>query len=126
MQTLLLDQAAWDLVVDARGNIAVASNPYSLAQDSASAIRTWQGESYWDTSIGIPYRTKIFGSNLPLPLLKQALIEAALTVPEVVAAQVFVSGIEQRTLAGQVQIVSSSGQTSAPASFATINPQGTG
>lgn len=125
MQTMLLDQQAWDLVVDARGNIAVASNPYSLAQDAASAIRTWSGECFWDTSLGIPYVGEVFGKNLPLPLLKQALIEEALTVPEVVSAQVFVSGITERTLAGQVQIISSTGQTSAPTTFVTINPQGT-
>lgn len=31
--TLLLDTLAWDLAVDAAGNIAVATEPYSLAQD---------------------------------------------------------------------------------------------
>jgi hypothetical protein len=36
-------------VLDAEGNIAVASEPYSLAQDAASAIKTFAGEVFWDT-----------------------------------------------------------------------------
>jgi hypothetical protein len=126
MQTLLLDQQAWDLVVDAKGNIAVAANPYSLAQDAASAIRTYRGECFWNTLVGVPYLSKIFGKSLPLPLFKQELIAAALTVPDVVSAQVFVSAIRERTLTGQVQVVSATGQTSAPTTFAVVNPQGAG
>ena len=123
--TLLLDQNAWDLVLDASGNIAVASEPYSLAQDAASAIRTFQGECWFDTTVGVPYLTEIFGRNLPLALLKQQLIEAALTVPGVVSAQVFITAISDRTVSGQVQVVGSSGQISA-APFTAVNPQGAG
>ncbi len=43
--TLLLDQVTWDLAVDTSGNIAVASDPYSQAQDAASSIKTFAGES---------------------------------------------------------------------------------
>jgi hypothetical protein len=32
MRTLLLDTVAWDLVLDVNGNIAVADEPYALAQ----------------------------------------------------------------------------------------------
>lgn len=126
MQTMLLDLADWDLVVNAAGDIAVATEPYSLAQDAASAIRTFAGECYWNTLVGVPYLSQILGKNLPLPLLKQALINAALTVPDVVSAQVFVSALTERTLAGQVQVVSSSGEVSGIASFVAINPQGSG
>ena len=52
-QTLLLDPLKWDLVVDAAGNIAVASPPYALAQDAASSIKLFSGECYYDTSIGV-------------------------------------------------------------------------
>lgn len=123
--TMLLDQTAWDLVLDASGNIAVAAEPYALAQDAASAIRTFLGECYWDTTVGVAY-LKILGRNIPLPLLKQALINAALTVPGVISAQVFISSLTDRILAGQVQVVSSSGQVSAPVSFTTTNPHGLG
>ena len=43
MNTLLLDTLRWDLCLDVHGNIAVASDPYSVAQDVASAIRTFSG-----------------------------------------------------------------------------------
>lgn len=120
--TLLLDQSAWDLVVDAAGNIAVASQPYSLAQDAASAIRTYLGECYWDVAVGVPYLTQIFGKNLPLALLKQIMIDAALTVPGVVSAQVFISSVADRVVSGQVQVVASNGQVTA-VPFQAINPQ---
>lgn len=38
MKTLLLDQKSWDLTLDAAGNIAVAAEPYAIAQDVASVI----------------------------------------------------------------------------------------
>lgn len=124
--TLLLDTVAWDLVLDSNGNIAVASEPYALAQDAASAIKTFLGEVYWDTQVGVPYVTQILGKNIPLSLLKQLLINAALTVPGVVSAQVFIASLTDRILMGQVQVVSTAGQVSQPAPFQTINPQGVG
>jgi len=39
MKTMLLNPQTWDLTLDVDGNIALASNPYSVAQDIASAIR---------------------------------------------------------------------------------------
>lgn len=127
MTTMLLDRSTWDLLVGADGNIAVATAPYALAQDAASAIKTFLGECYFDVTVGIPYLTQIFGKNVPLALLKQQLIVAALTVPDVVSAQVFIASLTDRALSGEVQVVSSSGQTStAPIAFVPINPQGLG
>jgi hypothetical protein len=40
----LLDRSTSDLALDASGNIAVASAPYALAHDAASAIRLFAGE----------------------------------------------------------------------------------
>lgn len=109
--TLLLDTASWDLVLDVQGNIAVASQPYSLAQDAASACKLFQGELYFDTTQGIPYFTQILGQLPPLALIKQRLVEAALTVPGVTAAKVFISGFSGRRLSGQVQITDEAGIT---------------
>ena len=50
--TLLLDQTEWDLVLDASGNIALASPPYALAQDVASAVRTFLDRNSRATSAG--------------------------------------------------------------------------
>jgi hypothetical protein len=124
--TLFLDPAVWDLTLDANNNIAVAPEPYALAQDAASAIKTFLGEVYWNTSIGVPYLQQIFGFNPPLALLKQYLVQAALSAsPNIASAQVFLSSLDPATriLSGQVQLVSVKGQTSA-ATFTTGNLTG--
>lgn len=118
--TMLLDASAWDPVLDANGNIALAAPPYSLAQDAASAIKTFLGEVYFDTTIGIPWLTQILGQRPSLALLKAYLVQAAETVPGVAAAQVFISSADNRTVIGQVQVTSTSGTTSA-ANF-TVTP----
>lgn len=112
MKTLLLDTAAWDLVLNVRGDIAVASDPYSRAQDAASAIKTFLGEVYYDTTIGVPYGN-ILGKAPPLSYIKAKMVAAALTVPEVVSAECFISQITERSISGQVQIRTASGQTAA-------------
>lgn len=116
MDTLYLDPVAWDLVLDASGNIALASNPYSLAQDAACAIRTFAGECWYNTELGIPYWTSILGYLPTLQYVKSQFVAAAETVPEVVSAQVFITGFTNRQITGQVQVTDSAGTTSA-ASF---------
>lgn len=123
MDTLLLDRSTWDLTLDATGNIAVASDPYSLAQDAASAIRTFQGEVYWDTTLGLPWLSSILGKNPSLSQLKAYFVAAAMTVPDVASAKCYIRAITSRIVAGQIQVTSTSGQTSA-ADFEVVNPQG--
>jgi hypothetical protein len=124
--TLLLDVGTWDLVLDANGNIALATEPYSLAQDAASAIKTLLGECYWDTTVGVPL-FEILGQQFSLALTKTLCVTAAITVPDVASAQVFISSFDRtsRIITGQVQITSTSGQSSA-ANFTTAVPQGAG
>ena len=110
-QTLLLDTVAWDLVLDIFGNIAVASEPYSQAQDAASAIRLFQGELWYDTTKGVPYWTQILGYAPPIALMKAKFITAALTVPGVTSANCFITGINGRLVTGQVQLSNKVNQT---------------
>ena len=131
MATLTLNDATWDLELNASGNIAVTSDPDSLAQDAASAIKTLLGECYWDTTVGVPYLTQILAPPPPqappsLALLKQQFIHAALTVPGVAAAQCFITSFSNREVSGQVQVVPSSGGTTQAANFSVSNPQGGG
>lgn len=114
--TLLLDLTTWDLVVDSDGNIAVASPPYSQAQDAASAIRTFLGEVYYDTSLGVDY-SRILYQYPSISQMKQLFVEAAETVPGVVSAVVFITSfsINTREITGQVQITNEQGQNSAAA-----------
>lgn len=111
MNTLLLDRTVWDLCLDANGNIAVASDPYALAQDAASAVKLFAGELWYDTAPGVPYFAQVLGKSPPLQFLKAQLAAAALTVPEVTDAQVFITGIAGRNVTGQIQVTNSSGAT---------------
>jgi hypothetical protein len=109
--TLLLDRSAWDLCIDADGNIAMATGAYALAQDAASAIKLFLSEYWYNTSIGIPYFQQILGLNPPVNLIKTQMQNAALTVPNVVSATVYISAINNGQVSGQVQVTDNLGQT---------------
>lgn len=109
--TLLLDTQAWDLVLDASGNIALATPPYSLAQDVASACRTFLGEVYYDTTLGVPYWQKILGQFPPISLVKQQLVDAASTVSGVTNPIVYIGSFADRKITGQVQFTGPNGTT---------------
>lgn len=113
MDTLLLNPQTWDLVADASNNIATASDPYSLAQDAASAVRLFLAELYYDTTQGVPYAQQILGKLPNVPLLKAKLAAAALSVPGVVAATVFITSISNREVHGQVQVTDAAGNVTA-------------
>lgn len=109
MNTLLLAVDTWDLVIDASRNIAVAAPPYALAQDVASAIRTFLAEVYYDTTLGIPYFEQILGKTPPVTLFQEYMVQAALTVPGVVAAKCNLQSFVNREVQGQVIFTDSSG-----------------
>jgi hypothetical protein len=109
MRTVFLNPDTWDLVIDRSGNIAVAADPYSQAQDAASAIKTFQGECYFNTALGIPYWQRVLGKFPPAALMKSYFVRAALTVPGVLKARCFLASVENRTVRGQVQITNSAG-----------------
>lgn len=113
MKSLLLDAVEWDLVKDASGNIAVASDPYALAQNASSAIRLFQGELWYDTTQGVPYFQSFLGKRPNVALIRAKFVAAALTVPGVASALVFISSINDRGVRGQVQVKDSSGATTA-------------
>ena len=109
--SLLLDQSVWDLVLDVNGNIALAETPYSIAQDVASAIRTFLGECWYDNSLGLPYWQNILGQSPPLQFVDQKITEAAFTIPNVSKAKVTFTSFTNRALSGQVQIIDTDGVT---------------
>lgn len=111
MDTLLLAQDTWDLVLDASGNIAKASEPYAIAQDVASAVRLFAGELWYDQAQGIPYFENILGQRPPLQYIKSQVENAALTVPEVVQARCLFADFRGRALSGQIQIIDTTGAT---------------
>ncbi|HDR9087374.1 hypothetical protein KDW82_06040 [Burkholderia vietnamiensis] len=102
--TLLLDQTTWDLCLDAYGNIAVASEPYAIAQDVACAVRAFRGECWYDTSVGVPYWQDILGKRPQLQLIKKDIVTEARRVKGVQAAQCFITSMKDRVVTGQVQV----------------------
>jgi hypothetical protein len=111
MNTLLLVTDAWDICLDAGGNIALATPPYARAQDVASACRLFARELWYDTSKGIPYFEEILGRAPPASVFEQYMVRAALTVPGVVTATCTIQSIEARKLVGQVTFTSIDGTT---------------
>lgn len=107
--TLLLDQTAWDLVLDSGANIAKADPPYALAQDVASACRLFLGELWYDQAAGIPYFSDVLGQIPPASLFTGLIEQQALTVPGVVNAQCVITSFTGRTLSGQVQFTDENG-----------------
>src|ERR1700730_16212385 len=67
--TWLLDWETGDSCLDAAGNIAVASAPYSIAQDVATQLSAFLGECWYDTTQGVPYWQQVLGKRPPASLL---------------------------------------------------------
>lgn len=110
MNTLLLDRTTNDLCLDAAGNLAIASDPYSILQDVASACSVIYGELWYATDQGVRYQN-ILGQNPPLAFIKAQYVAAAMTVPGVASAVCYISSIANREVQGQVQVTTVSGQT---------------
>lgn len=100
--TLLLDRDTWDLCLTSSGDMAVASEPYAQEQDVASECRVLLGEAYYDTTIGVPYGS-ILGVPQPVQVLKESLIASASRVPGVSDIVVYLTGIADRAIGGQIQ-----------------------
>jgi len=107
--TMLLDLDNWDLAVDALGNWAVASEPYSQAQDVSSAARVFAGECYYDTDKGVPYFSDVLGRYQPTQIMRARLQLAALTVPGVVDATAILRTANDRVLRGEIQFKTDDG-----------------
>jgi hypothetical protein len=111
MKTALLDTDKWDIVLDAAGNLAIATEPYQFAQDVASAIKLFLGELWYDTTKGVPYFSQVLGHSPPITYFQALMEEAALTVPGVVTAACTIISLQDRTVSGQVRFTTVTGQT---------------
>lgn len=101
--------ADWDLQLDAAGNLSLIDLDASLAQDVASAIRTFLGECWYDTTLGLPYFEAILGQRPPRSLVVSKIQREALRVPDVATAAVTLLGLNDRALTGVLQITRASG-----------------
>lgn len=119
MKTLLLGVNTWDLLLDVGGNIAAAEDPYAQAQDAASACRTFSdsrsddtGECWYNSNLGVGYK-KMLGRAPNVSLIKAKMVSQARLVPGVIGAKVFITGIVDRRVTGQIQIATEDGITTA-------------
>ncbi len=110
MDTIYVDPTAWDMVLDVNGNIAMATDEYAIAQDVASACRLFSGELYYDQTKGVPYQTAILGQRPSRALVSSFMVDAALTVPQVVSAEVIGLSLVNRNLTGTIQVIDQAGQ----------------
>jgi hypothetical protein len=111
MNTLLLNPNTWDFLIDANLNIAMASEPYSISQDVASACKTFAGEVYYDTTQGVPYFANFLGQPADIASLQIAYEAAAMTVPDVVASQCTAIWYNNRMISGNIEVINTAGQT---------------
>lgn len=116
MSSWLLDQTQWDGVLDANGNIAVATAPYSIAQDAACQVKTFRGECWYDSSQGVPYWQGILGGAPPASFVKANLEQQALLVPDVATANATVPPVNSsRGLTPTLTVTDTDGNTIAVA-----------
>jgi len=111
MSKSLLLTDDWDLVSNSSGNIATASDVYSMAQDVATACRLFLGELWYNNQAGIPYFQNVLGNHPKRSLLKEYLKNAALTVPGVVDAVVYIDSLENRKLVGRIRFTDATGKS---------------
>ena len=110
--TLQLDPATHDLMLDGSNNLAIQHASAAIAQDVASVALTYSGECWFDTSLGIPYMQVMLGQNLNPALFSSIYDAAALTVPNVVAAQTSFNALTpERKITGTVKVIDTTGQS---------------
>jgi hypothetical protein len=103
----------WDLMVDGNMNLAVATGSNALVQDVASAIQTYSGEVYYDTTQGLPYLSEVMGQLYAPSTLRPALEQAALSVPGVLLAKAVINNfsVTARKSSGVVNITDATGES---------------
>lgn len=120
--SVYLQRDTWDLALDVSGNIAVCDEPYRIAQDAATAIRTFQEDCIYDVTLGIPYWTQILGQQAPIELIRSYFLNEATSVPGAASAVVYLRNDPQRGIGGQVQIAQVTTSSTAGPTDIRVNP----
>lgn len=114
---------SWDLNIT-NGSLTVVTDNTALAQNVATALGTFQGELWYDNTYGMPYidgtmpgqasnpqNQGIFGrGQIAFSFLKAKISALARSVSGIASAIVYLSGSNNRTITGQVQLTASNGQ----------------
>lgn len=102
MLSLPLKTDAWDIYLNSNGDMFLADNDSSIAQDVASSVRTFSGECWYNTTLGMPYFESIFGKNPPQSFVVDNIKTQAFTIVEVNSVNVLGVGLVDRTLKGVI------------------------
>lgn len=111
MKTFALDQTTWDLFLDTNGNWGIAENPYSVAQDASTAMRTFLGEKIFATDEGVPYLEELLGKAAPLQLVQSLMDNEALRAPDSKSASTEILESEGGKVTGETKIKTIDGDT---------------
>lgn len=109
-RNMQLDTSSWDLMLDGGGNLAITDGGYSVAQDVASSCLVFSGECYYDTSLGIPWKTDVLGMR-PTPGFIQQKMQAEakkLTIVDQALANVFFDK-KTRSMRGSIRVTDTDG-----------------
>ena len=109
MISMKLDKDTWDIGLDAMGSIGTVAEPERVAQDVASAVRTFSEECIFDQARGLPYFTAILGQRAPDQLVNAYVEAEAAQVPGVSAAVSAITALTGRTLTGDIAITETTG-----------------
>lgn len=107
--TLFLNKDTWDLELDASNQIAMTSGPYGIAQNVANAVRLFTNDAYFMPDDGIPHFAIDLGKQPPEAVLRAKITQAAQAVEGVATAVTTFSTFEGRTLEGNIQITTNTG-----------------
>jgi hypothetical protein len=110
MDTLALD-SNWDLQI-INGTLAIRTGAIAIAQDVACAVRTFQGEVWYNWAQGVPYYQQILGYRVSLQFMKSKFIANGMLTPGVGSIVAYLTGPDRvsRNVGGQLQIYSTTGQ----------------
>lgn len=100
------------MVLDAAGDIACASEPYAVAQNVASAIRTFTGDCWYAQNKGMPYWRQILGHYPPMALVRDRITSEAMKEDDVAQVRVQRLDAAGRVLTGEVLVIDTNGQNS--------------
>lgn len=100
--TIPLDTSTWDIFLNAAGNLSLTDPDSSIAQDVASAVRTFQGECWYDNTLGMPYFQAIFGKSPPNSFVVSNIKTQAFTIPGVNSVNVVGAGLQGRNFKGVI------------------------
>ena len=108
--TIFLRYDIWDITLDTKGNLAIATDTYQQAQDIASSCRVFYKDDYYKQGDGIPYLESIMGqAAYPLSLYQRNLHDRAMLVDGVVSADVKLQPLQDRLLSGAIIFTNESG-----------------